>query len=1389
MLPPLAARWFVDRFGTCTPAQSLAWPAIASGKNALLVAPTGSGKTLAAFLHPLGRLAHEAIDQGITKKNSSAREPNPGIRILYISPLRALDADIHHNLYAPLHGISALARAQGHDIAVHHGVRTGDTSQRDRRDAARNPPHILITTPESLFVLLGSAAHRAALARVELVIIDELHAIADSKRGTHLALSLERLEALCARPVQRFGLTATAEPLDALARLLVGNREVSILDGRRSRAIELSVEIAPRAEKAPGKSQAKGDPRVARIATHVLRANRSLVFVGSRALAERWRPELEKELATRATPEVSVQSSKLSQGAATESRKSSADSPTTSSFVPASLKHDVVVAESVSIGIHHGALAKEVRHVVEAGLRDGTLRSVVATSSLELGIDIGAVDLVLQVGAPGGVARLLQRVGRAGHSPGAISRGVIVSGGGVDLIESAITAQLALERRLEPVRVPHGALDVLAQQLIAHASAEPEGTSISGFLALARRSDPYSDLSRETLLRIVDSLASELHRTPRLIWDRHTEKLTTPDSAKRLAQTAGGTITSRGLYRMLNADTRETIGELDEEFVNESSPGDRFTFGLGVYRIVSIRADAVLVRIAPPGTARMPFWRGDRPMRSEATGRAMGELLRAIEPSVMATLADSAESKSVENAANLLTKRLPLTPHSSVACVEELRAQCKATPLPTDQRVVVECYEDALGEPRIAIHCWLGRTLLEPWALALAARIEARYGGVVHAVATDNGVLIGPPRGPVIDAAMVPLLVTAKEIRSLVASLLPRTAIAGAAFREAAERSLLLPKQPFKKRTPLWMNRQRARDLLLTVGDDPTHPLIVESLREVMNDRWNIAALEQLLTQLEDNTMQIECVTRKVPSGFARGLETAFEADNLYEDDTPAGERSARRASQSGASDGAGTFESPLELVGIATAADKGVLLGLNPELPLALLLFRAGGPVMLESLARHLGRSESEVHELLKPMLASGSAVVGRFCERDPGDVSLEICDAEALAKLRRQSLARARRQIQPLTRRAYQRWMLERHKVGMHAQEGEDAMRNAIEQLAFYPITPDNLERDLLRVRIVRFDPMLLDLCCARGELRYVLLDAPARVVLAPSSSSGAFPAASTRTEGAQAENIRTVLRAQGALFFTDLALATKMPVADLSETLATMFRSGELTNDSFSAVRSLSLQTPAKPAGRWALRPQFAGDLSPSTLIDRLIQRYGLVARALVEREELAPAWTSIREELDRREARGEIRRGEIVEGLGAVQFAHTETIESLRSARSDVAHDAVLLSARDPAFVTEFNGFARNSSVRVVVKDGELLAVVERDGQHLRLLRECTESDAHSIGEALRSLARLRADLRPFRTLTIERIDDANASESSIAPALVAMGFDKDGPRLTLASFRA
>lgn len=1334
-LDPLARAWFEEKFGAPTEAQRYAWPAIARGANALLVAPTGSGKTLASFLQLIGRLANEATTKGTPDKHG-VRTPSPGIRVLYISPLRALDADVHHNLREPLAGIARLAAAGGTPIAIDHAVRTGDTSQRDRRAAQKHPPHLLITTPESLFQLLGSDASRATLARVETVIVDELHAIADGKRGTHLAVSLERLEDLCGRPVQRIGLTATAEPLDALAALLVGDpetRPVELLDARRARSIALSVEAAPRVAEA-GK-----DARIERVADHVARAERSLVFVGSRALAERWRPALEKELHAK-------------------------------------------VIDSGSIGIHHGALAREVREVVEAGLREGTLRAVVATSSLELGIDIGAIDQVVQVGTPGGVARLLQRVGRAGHSPGATSRGVIVSRGGVDLLECALLAKLALRGALEPVRIPRGALDVLAQQLVATAAAAGTGgITLDAFLAMARRAYPYSALTRESVVRLVEALSSGHLRAPRLEWDRATGVITTPESARKIARMSGGTITSRGHYRMLDADSRETIGELDEEFVHESKPGDRFSFGLGVYRIASIRPDAVLVRRAPPGSARMPFWRGDRPMRAASTGILLGRSLDAIEP-VM--------NSGDEALRAALVREFPITPHTAESLGDLLTTQSRATRLPTERTLVVESFADQLGEPRIAIHCWLGRTVLEPWALALAARMESRLGGAVHAAATDNGILIAPPKGPPLEPGEVPRMISAREIRAIVETILPRTAIAGAAFREAAERSLLLPRMPFKKRTPLWMNRQRARDLMLAIGEDPNHPIVAEALRDVMNDRWDTAALEAYLARIDSGDVVIHHVERKTPSLFARGLEEAFKSENLYEDDTPAGERLAKRASGTQGHDAEGTFDAPLDLVGIAEPADRGALAGLAPELPMQLLLLRAQGPVSLDDLARHLALTEESLRARLIEPVSRGEIVIGRFIERPPGDLTLEACDTEVLSRLRRRALSRARRQVEPVSRRAFQRWLLERMAVGPFAGEGDEAVTRAVSQLAMYPIPPECLERDLLRVRVQRYDPALLDLACARGEVRYVLLEDPARIVVAPASSITPFPPATSRVTGEWADRLRDVLRERGALFFGDLVLASRLPVTDAAEVLSKMLRAGEVTNDAFVPARTLATggAGKGKPVGRYALRASVPVEASTDALIERLLARYGVVARPLVDLEELAPSWGAMREELDRREARGEVRRGTVVDGLGPVQFARTETIESLRATRSDVMHAPVLLSARDPALVAEVGGIGRSSTTRVVVRDGEPLAVCERDGAVIRTLRDLDAHDADAVVDALRGLARLPAVLRPFRALMVERVDDRPAPESVLGAALAAQGFERDGERMTLPSFR-
>lgn len=1322
-LAPLARDWFLARFGSFTQAQALAWPALARREHALLVAPTGSGKTLAAMLEPLGRLSLLPLER------------ERGVRLLYLSPLRALDADIHHNLRAPLEGMAALARERGLPFEIHHAVRTGDTTPRERRELLKRPPEVLLTTPESLYVMLGSEPARALLSRVETVLVDELHAVADSKRGTHLALSLERLDALCGRRVQRVGLTATAEPLDALAKLLVGDpalRPVRVLDGRKARALELRVEALPRT---PG---ANADPRIERAARRVLESERALLFVGSRALAERVRPALEKELAA-------------------------------------------LGGEALTAGVHHGALAREVRQLVEHGLREGGLKVVVATGSLELGIDVGAIDLVLQLGCTDGVATLLQRAGRAGHSPSATSRAVMLCRGGMEAVEGAVLARLALQGKLEPVRIPREPLDVLAQQLLAEVTVAGEaGRSVDELWELARHAWPYRDLARDTVLRLLEALASDRLRAPRLQWDARRERVVAALPTKRLALTAGGAITSRGLYRMLDADSRQQLGELDEEFVHESKPGDRFSFGLGVYRVVSIRPDAVLVRRAPPGAARMPFWRGDRPLRAAATGEALGRALAELEGPL---------EQPGDALQRFLSERYPVDAPTARVLAEALSTQRAATPLPTHQRLVLERFDDALGERRLALHAWCGRAVLEPWALALTARLEAQLQGAVHVSVTDNGILWALPQGAALDLAGVPALVTAEELKPLLEMLVPRTALAGAAFREAAERALLLPRNAFKKRTPLWMNRQRARDLLLALGEDPAHPLLRESLREVLEDRWDTAALRALLEDLARGEVRVEVVQRRTPSPMARALETAFTAEHLYEDDTPGGERAVRAAGTLSSDGPHGTFDAPLELAGLCEPGERGLLHGLSPEWDLRLLLLRAAGPVLFEELARHLGVSEEELERRARPHAERGELAVGRFTERLAGDLRLELCDPEVLARLRRKALSRARRLVEPVPRRAWQRWLLERHGAGPFAAEGEQAFLRSLSMLSLWPVPPECFERDLLRVRAPRDAGTLLELACARGELRYVLLEAPARLVLSAGGTAEALPPPSARVSSEAAEKVREVLRARGALFLADVVLSAGLGAARGAEVLTELLRVGEVSNDAFGPVRALFTPAPARPGsgGRYALRP--VGSAPSAELVaERMFERYGVIARPLCEQEPLCPAWGALRELLERKEARGELRQGEVLEGLGPVQFARTETIEALRAAKAQVAHEAVLLSSRDPALGAEVAGLGRAPGTRVVVRHGEALLVAERDGATLRTLRELDAAEASACVEALRSLARLPAWLRPFRALTVERVDEKPASSSVLTEALRAQGFESDGERMALPSFR-
>ena len=906
---PATRGWFEAAFAAPTAAQAGAWTAISEGGNALVVAPTGSGKTLAAFLWSLDRLAASPPPQ----------DPARRCRVLYVSPLKALAVDVERNLRTPLTGIRQAAARLGlppPDITV--GMRTGDTPAAERRAFARTPPDILITTPESLFLLLTSAA-RESLRGVETVIVDEVHAMCATKRGAHLALSLERLDALRDSPAQRIGLSATVRPVEETARFLGGAAPVRVVNPPAAKTIEVTVTVP-----VPDMTQLDGDddkpgsiwPAVEERVLDLVEAHRStIVFANSRRLAERLCARL-NELAWERTggaggdparDRASGQppgdragdgppGDRAGDGPATSARPPAAGASAgggapaaggrAPGAPPARLPAEIMAQSGQAAGAppvvaraHHGSVSREERKHIEEQLKSGRLPAVVATSSLELGIDMGAVDLVVQIEAPPSVAAGLQRVGRAGHQVGAVSRGVVFPKHRGDLISCAVVAGRMGDGAIEELRYPRNPLDVLAQQIVA--ATAMDDWAVADIAALVRRAAPFAELPDSALYGVLDMLAGRYPSTafaelrPRLVWDRTADRLSARRGAQHLAVTSGGTIPDRGLFGvyLAGAEKAARVGELDEEMVYESRTGDVFVLGSTSWRIEEITHDRVLVTPAPGAPARMPFWKGDTPARPLELGRAIGARLRS--------LARDPDLPGLDEwAADNLR-----------AYVDEQRAATRH--LPDDRTVVVERFRDELGDWRLAVHCVLGAKVNAPWALAIAARLTERYGLDGAVMPSDDGIVVRLP-----DTADEPpgadlVAFDPAEIGPLVEQAVGTSALFAARFRECAARALLLPRRDPRRRQPLWQQRQRAAQLLDVARDYPDFPITLEAARECLRDVFDVPGLVGLMESVASRSVRVVEVETARPSPFARSLLFGYVGAFLYEGDAPLAERRA----------------------------------------------------------------------------------------------------------------------------------------------------------------------------------------------------------------------------------------------------------------------------------------------------------------------------------------------------------------------------------------------------------------------------------------------------------------------------------------------------------------
>ena len=1419
---PAVRAWFEATFEAPTQAQAEGWAAISAGRNTLIHAPTGSGKTLAAFLWCLDRLVGHP-------RPTPARGDPGSVRVLYISPLKALTYDVERNLRAPLAGIALAAQRLGDEPPrITIASRTGDTPADERRNLVRHPPDILVTTPESLYLLLTSQA-REILRGVEHVIVDEVHAIAGTKRGAHLALSLERLELLRtssvpgapsasgvdqAPPLQRIGLSATQRPLETIARFLGGageGRDVAVVDAGTRKPLELQVVVPVEDMARLGEIVSQGDeaggpviggetrssiwPAIHPRILALIREHRStIVFVNSRRLAERLAQRLNE------------------------------------------------LAGEELVRAHHGSIAREQRLQIEEELKAGRLPALVATSSLELGIDMGAVDLVIQVESPTSVAHGLQRIGRAGHQVGEPSKGVIFPKYRGDLLETAVVVKGMHDGAIEATILPRNPLDVLAQQLVAMTLGER--FTVDELLAVVRRAAPFESLTREALEGVLGMLAGAYpsdefaELKPRITWDRLADAVEARRDARVVAITSGGTIPDRGLYPVFLEGEAGTpgrrVGELDEEMVYElraGMHGDVIVLGASSWRVADISPNRVTVTPAPGVPGKLPFWHGDAVGRPVELGRQIGAFVRGVE----ADLAKGTQGRA--KAAARLRREHDLDDRAAenlLAYIEDEREVAGA--LPTDRRIVIERFRDEVGDWRLVILTPFGGRVHAPWCMALEARIQERLGLEVQTIWSDDGIAIRLPEGDgSLDGVEQLLFPDPGEVEDLVVGRVGQSSLFASRFRENAARALLLPRRRPGTRTPLWQQRQRSADLLAVASRYGSFPILVETYRECLADVFDLPALRDILGGVQRRELAVHSVETARASAFASSLLFDYVAAYMYDGDAPLAERRAQAltldrdllrellgqeelrelldadaladlelslqalveerqardpdqvhdllrrlgdlsADEAGARTSGGRVEASIHLAGLAgsrravrarIAGEErwiamedvaryrdGVGVSAPPGVPGAFLAPVAGaldgllarfarthGPFLGSEPARRWGLPGGVVEDALRRLVAAGTLLSGEF---RPGGAEREYCDPEVLRLLRRRSLARLRREVEPVDPVTLARFLPAWHGVAtspsgsgsggspLRGSAALERLAEVVDQLAGLPIPASVLERDVLPARIPGYQPRLLDELGAMGEVAWVgrgslgrddgrvVLYRPGRELLRPSG----LPDGVERPAGEIQERLRAHLRRRGACFYRELFTAAGgRSDREVLDALWDLVWAGEVTNDTVAPLRALRWKRPVKDhrpragrlttlgppeaAGRWSLVETGGGDSRDgrdgnappltATRTERvhaqalvLLERHGVLTREAVAGEAVDGGFSAVYPVLRAMEEAGRIRRGYFVDGLGAAQFALPGAVDRLRALRDQPGeaagdHGRVvhLLAAADPA----------------------------------------------------------------------------------------------------------
>ena len=1297
---PLIQTWFRARFSGVTSPQEQGWPLIAAGHHTLISAPTGSGKTLSAFLICLDRLVR-AVRLG----------PLPNqTQVVYVSPLKALSTDIHRNLEVPLAEISAIAERQGILLApIRTGVRTGDTSAMDRRRMTKDAPHILVTTPESLYILLTAPAPRKNLQSVSTVIVDEIHAMADDKRGAHLALSLERLDSLVGKRVQRIGLSATVKPIEVVAEFLAPGAKI-VNTGHR-REMDLAVEV-PRSELEAVAANEVWNEIYDRIAALILEHRTTLVFVNTRRMSERVAHALEARLGP-----------------------------------------DIVFP-------HHGSLSRKMRHEAESRLREGQLRAVVATASLELGIDIGTVDLVCQVGSPRNIAVALQRIGRAGHWVGAMPKGRLFPTTRDELIECAAVISAIRAGDLERIEIPENPIDILAQQIVAEAASlhGDEAWLEADLYESFRRAYPYRNLERrhfdEVVAMLSSGIATSRGRSGAMLHrDEVNGRIKGRRGARLAAITSGGAIPDNANYTVVAEPEGKTVGTLDEDFAIESHAGDVFLLGTHAWRIRRVENGRVRVEDAHGASPTIPFWLGEAPGRSRELSWHVASIRERI-------LADP------NDAPPFLMEECSLSAAGAgeaAAYVRQAAAELGA--LPSQQTIVAERFFDEGGGMQLVLHAPFGSRITRAWGLALRKRFCRTFNFELQAAATDNGLVLSLSDQHSFPLALVFEFLREATVEGVLSQALLDAPMFGARWRWNASRALAILRFSGGRKTPANIVRMRSEDLLASVFPDqvacaenltgppviPDHPLVRETMQNCLHEAMDLDGLRDILRGIESGSLRTVAIDTARASSF--GHEILNANPYAFLDDAPLEERRTRAVELRGkiGSDltrGAGILDpAAIDLISAETWPDPRdadelhdallTLIGLPPvatwqvfyrELAAkgrAAIHVREGqpfwvpterrsvaddadavvagwmdlsGPVTAASLAATLAFPVDAVEAALAGLEGQGLILQGHY-RQQTGD--LEWCHRRLLARIHRATLGKLRREIEPVTTADFDRFLEQWQHTAPGAQlHGADGTLAIIRQMQGLEAPASEWEPAVLAQRIAEYEPEFLDELCLSGEVMWGRLSPhPAhldnRVVrptrVAPVSlflrEDAAWlmspPDELPETLSHAARDVLEALQREGASFFTDIVRAAHRLPSEVEDGLWELVAGGLVTADGFDNLRALmdpkrrrgegrqGTKRPRHAGGRWALVRRSAVPLPLNERAERfvrlLLARWGVLYRDLLEREAVAPLWRELVSVLRRLEAAGEIRGGRFVAGYTGEQFALPEAVELLRAVR--------------------------------------------------------------------------------------------------------------------------